>query len=282
MRGCSGATLAGLQVEFINPIFEFSRAMRRLGLDDAEYALLIAINIFSADRPNVQEPSRVEALQQPYVEALLSYTRIKRPQVRKLPRPGRQARCWVWWTMWGVLSLGSVCLCSQILVSVSRVSVLMRSAAMSQALGWVRGWPDPSWYWLSRLSWPRWAGPPSSTCLLSPAGSAPLPTHAHEAGEPAHPELRAFGAGLCPAAAGQEAAASAVRDLGCARVGTATSTPALVASRRRTLSLPFLLGWEDTVTAQPHGAQPQAQRQLAPEGPTPPTESSRGGEGHRS
>lgn len=58
--------------------------MRRLGLDDAEYALLIAINIFSADRPNVQEPSRVEALQQPYVEALLSYTRIKRPQVPKL------------------------------------------------------------------------------------------------------------------------------------------------------------------------------------------------------
>lgn len=71
---------AGLQVEFINPIFEFSRAMRRLGLDDAEYALLIAINIFSADRPNVQDPGRVEALQQPYVEALLSYTRIKRPQ----------------------------------------------------------------------------------------------------------------------------------------------------------------------------------------------------------
>nr|KAF6411169.1 nuclear receptor subfamily 1 group H member 2 [Rousettus aegyptiacus] len=78
---------AGLQVEFINPIFEFSRAMRRLGLDDAEYALLIAINIFSADRPNVQEPSRVEALQQPYVEALLSYTRIKRPQDRlRFPR----------------------------------------------------------------------------------------------------------------------------------------------------------------------------------------------------
>lgn len=59
--------------------------MRRLGLDDAEYALLIAINIFSADRPNVQEPSRVEALQQPYVEALLSYTRIKRPQVPAPP-----------------------------------------------------------------------------------------------------------------------------------------------------------------------------------------------------
>lgn len=99
--------LAGLQVEFINPIFEFSRAMRRLGLDDAEYALLIAINIFSADRPNVQEPSRVEALQQPYVEALLSYTRIKRPQVQGLPVPS-----WAGLvlesggTCWGTQSLG--------------------------------------------------------------------------------------------------------------------------------------------------------------------------------
>nr|XP_033818075.1 oxysterols receptor LXR-beta-like isoform X2 [Geotrypetes seraphini] len=71
---------AGLQVEFINPIFEFSRGMREMQLDDAEYALLIAINIFSADRPNVQDHQMVENLQQPYVEALHSYTRIKRPQ----------------------------------------------------------------------------------------------------------------------------------------------------------------------------------------------------------
>ncbi|KAM9299573.1 oxysterols receptor LXR-beta-like [Gastrophryne carolinensis] len=71
---------AGLQVEFINPIFEFSRGMRQMQLDDAEYALLIAINIFSADRPNVQNHQLVENLQLPYVEALHSYTRIKRPQ----------------------------------------------------------------------------------------------------------------------------------------------------------------------------------------------------------
>ncbi|XP_077115803.1 oxysterols receptor LXR-beta isoform X2 [Ranitomeya variabilis] len=71
---------AGLQVEFINPIFEFSRGMRQMQLDDAEYALLIAINIFSADRPNVQNHQLVETLQLPYVEALHSYTRIKRPQ----------------------------------------------------------------------------------------------------------------------------------------------------------------------------------------------------------
>ncbi|KAI1890167.1 hypothetical protein AGOR_G00170880 [Albula goreensis] len=45
----------------------------------AEYALLIAINIFSADRPNVQDHDLVERLQQPYVDALNSYIRIKRP-----------------------------------------------------------------------------------------------------------------------------------------------------------------------------------------------------------
>ncbi|XP_028669365.1 oxysterols receptor LXR-beta-like [Erpetoichthys calabaricus] len=71
---------AGLQMEFINPIFEFSRAMRCLALDDAEYALLIAISLFSADRPNVTNPEQVEGLQQPYVEALRAYTCIKRPQ----------------------------------------------------------------------------------------------------------------------------------------------------------------------------------------------------------
>lgn len=70
---------AGLQIEFINPIFEFSKGMNDLRLDEAEYALLIAINIFSADRPNVQDHDLVERLQQPYVDALRSYIMIKRP-----------------------------------------------------------------------------------------------------------------------------------------------------------------------------------------------------------
>ncbi|XP_068256343.1 oxysterols receptor LXR-alpha isoform X4 [Nyctibius grandis] len=73
---------AGLQVEFINPIFEFSKGMNELQLNDAEYALLIAINIFSADRPNVQDQSLVERLQHTYVEALHSYICINRPNDR--------------------------------------------------------------------------------------------------------------------------------------------------------------------------------------------------------
>lgn len=101
---------SGLQFEFINPIFEFSKGMNDLHLDEAEYALLIAINIFSAgqvssinkemfgmwfcsprderltafvcsDRPNVQDHDLVERLQQPYVDLLRSYIMIKRPNV---------------------------------------------------------------------------------------------------------------------------------------------------------------------------------------------------------
>ncbi|KAL7992322.1 hypothetical protein Chor_016578 [Crotalus horridus] len=41
---------AGLQIEFINPIFGFSKRMNELHLNDAEFALLIAISIFSADK----------------------------------------------------------------------------------------------------------------------------------------------------------------------------------------------------------------------------------------
>uniref|UniRef100_H0VNJ8 Nuclear receptor subfamily 1 group H member 3 n=1 Tax=Cavia porcellus TaxID=10141 RepID=H0VNJ8_CAVPO len=70
---------AGLQVEFINPIFEFSRAMNELQLNDAEFALLIAISIFSADRPNVQDQLQVEKLQHTYVEALHAYVSIHHP-----------------------------------------------------------------------------------------------------------------------------------------------------------------------------------------------------------
>ncbi|XP_039213871.1 oxysterols receptor LXR-alpha isoform X1 [Crotalus tigris] len=70
---------AGLQIEFINPIFGFSKRMNELHLNDAEFALLIAISIFSADRPNVQDQTLVEKLQHTYVEALHSYICIHRP-----------------------------------------------------------------------------------------------------------------------------------------------------------------------------------------------------------
>lgn len=148
----------GLQVEFINPIFEFSRAMRRLGLDDAEYALLIAINIFSADRPNVQEPSRVEALQQPYVEALLSYTRIKRPQVPELrvdtllrSGEGQKIRTCVGsaWG-WGLASL------SERGLSDSLAPMLSLASAHTGSPGSARGRRPSWWSWRADQSLTVW------------------------------------------------------------------------------------------------------------------------------
>jgi len=40
----------GIQVEFVDPIFDFCNSMAKLGLDEAEYALLAAINTFSAGK----------------------------------------------------------------------------------------------------------------------------------------------------------------------------------------------------------------------------------------
>lgn len=40
-------SISGMQVEFVDPIFDFCKSMAKLGLDEAEYALLVAINTFS-------------------------------------------------------------------------------------------------------------------------------------------------------------------------------------------------------------------------------------------
>nr|CAB3264433.1 oxysterols receptor LXR-beta [Phallusia mammillata] len=70
---------AGIQVEFVDPIFDFCHSMAKLGLDEAEYALLAAINTFSADRPNIKDIEKVEALQDSYVELLRVYLKIHHP-----------------------------------------------------------------------------------------------------------------------------------------------------------------------------------------------------------
>ncbi len=58
-------------------LFRFCRNMCKMKVDNAEYALITAIVIFS-DRHNVREPKRVEKIQEIYVEALQSYVMAKR------------------------------------------------------------------------------------------------------------------------------------------------------------------------------------------------------------
>jgi ecdysone receptor len=58
-------------------LFRFCRNMCKMKVDNAEYALITAIVIFS-ERSNVREPKRVEKIQEIYVEALQSYVMSKR------------------------------------------------------------------------------------------------------------------------------------------------------------------------------------------------------------
>lgn len=53
--------------------------MSNMKVDNAEYALLTAIVIFS-ERHNLKEPKRVEKIQEIYVEALQAYVINKRPR----------------------------------------------------------------------------------------------------------------------------------------------------------------------------------------------------------
>ena len=58
-------------------LFKFCRNMCKMKVDNAEYALITAIVIFS-ERTNVKEPQRVEKIQEIYIEALQSYVLAKR------------------------------------------------------------------------------------------------------------------------------------------------------------------------------------------------------------
>lgn len=65
---------AGLQND---SLFSFCRRMDRMKVDNAEYGLLTAITIFS-ERRNLQQPKRVEKIQEIYVDALQAYVMANR------------------------------------------------------------------------------------------------------------------------------------------------------------------------------------------------------------
>ena len=58
-------------------LFKFCKTMSNMKVDNAEYALLTAIVIFS-ERHNLKEPKRVEKIQEIYVEALQAYVNNRR------------------------------------------------------------------------------------------------------------------------------------------------------------------------------------------------------------
>jgi len=67
-----------LEAELENDdLFKFCRTMSNMKVDNAEYALLTAIVIFS-ERHALKEPKKVEKIQEIYVEALQAYVNNRR------------------------------------------------------------------------------------------------------------------------------------------------------------------------------------------------------------
>lgn len=69
-------SMAGLH-SFVSSMFEFCGGMGHLRVDNAEYALVTAISIFT-DRPGLKYPKPVIELQEKYAEALQEYDKFRR------------------------------------------------------------------------------------------------------------------------------------------------------------------------------------------------------------
>ncbi|GFR85669.1 retinoic acid receptor [Elysia marginata] len=60
-------------------IFSFAAALKRMECDETEYAMLSSICLISGDRSGLQDTEKIEAMQEPLLEALKHYIRSRRP-----------------------------------------------------------------------------------------------------------------------------------------------------------------------------------------------------------
>ncbi|KAM9415652.1 retinoic acid receptor beta-like [Salvelinus alpinus] len=60
-------------------VFTFAHQLLPMEMDDTETGLLSAICLISGDRQDLEEPSKVDQLQEPLLEALKIYVRKRRP-----------------------------------------------------------------------------------------------------------------------------------------------------------------------------------------------------------
>ncbi|KAM9805280.1 retinoic acid receptor beta-like [Syngnathus typhle] len=90
MTFSDGLTLTRTQIHnagfgpLTDPVFTFAGQMAPLQMDDTESGLLSAICLVSGDRQDLKEPSKVEVLQEPLLEALKIYSRKRRPSAQLL------------------------------------------------------------------------------------------------------------------------------------------------------------------------------------------------------
>ncbi|VDP12374.1 unnamed protein product [Soboliphyme baturini] len=62
-------------------VFEFAKSLEKMKIDDAEFAFLSAISVFS-ERPGLIEVKKVEDIQEIYTAALQAYIEVHRPKSR--------------------------------------------------------------------------------------------------------------------------------------------------------------------------------------------------------
>lgn len=61
-------------------VYEFAKKLLPLNIDETEIALLSALCIICSDHKDLEEPDRVQEVQEPLIEALRLYSRHRRPQ----------------------------------------------------------------------------------------------------------------------------------------------------------------------------------------------------------
>ncbi|KAI9999844.1 hypothetical protein NQD34_011687 [Periophthalmus magnuspinnatus] len=87
MTFSDGLTLTRTQIHnagfgpLTDQVFSFAGQLLPLQMDDTESGLLSAICLVSGDRQDLEEPSKVEVLQEPLLEALKVYSRRRRPSM---------------------------------------------------------------------------------------------------------------------------------------------------------------------------------------------------------
>ncbi|KAM9852046.1 retinoic acid receptor beta-like [Aulostomus maculatus] len=87
MTFSDGLTLTRTQIHnagfgpLTDQVFTFAGQLLPLEMDDTESGLLSAICLVSGDRQDLKEPSKVEVLQEPLLEALKIYSRRRRPSM---------------------------------------------------------------------------------------------------------------------------------------------------------------------------------------------------------
>ncbi|KAF7215676.1 nuclear receptor subfamily 1 group I member 2 isoform X1 [Nothobranchius furzeri] len=72
------AVRAGFQPLLLEPMLKFHQALRKLDLQEEEYALIQAMSLFSPDRPGVQQHSRIDRVREDLALTLQTWIQCKR------------------------------------------------------------------------------------------------------------------------------------------------------------------------------------------------------------